>query len=226
MKIRLNNFQNDINLFDGLVTIIEIRNSKYYAKLIQSINDQINGYENNEIILLSENDELLQLEKEVMLVIDLYNIDFNSKKILTKIYSTIAANVKNAQNHEIKDILCKLRHCLDLELMELPFDFHLKEFVEIEDLLKIFSVKIEDLTCQTILERLELLIDIISTLNLAKILVIPNLKLYLDEKELVEIYKYSMYNELKLILIERNCESKLSYEQVMCIDENFDDYIY
>ena len=33
MKIRLNNFQNDINLFDGLVTIIEIRNSKYYAKL-------------------------------------------------------------------------------------------------------------------------------------------------------------------------------------------------
>ena len=74
MKIRLNNFQNDIDLFDGLVTIIEIHNSKYYAKLIQSINDKINGYENNEIILLSENDELLQLEKEVMLVIDLYKI--------------------------------------------------------------------------------------------------------------------------------------------------------
>lgn len=226
MKIRLNNFQNDIYLFDGTVTIIEIHNAKYFSKLIQNINDKINGYESDEIILLSENDELLKFEKETMLIIDFYNIDFNSKKILAKIYSNISENIKNKQSSEFEILLNNLRHYIDMELIDFPFDFELKETISIEDILKVFSLKIENLSYQTNLERIELLIDIISTLKLAKILILPNLKLYFDEKELIEIYKYSMYNEIKLVLLERVCESKLKYEQILCIDENFDDYMY
>lgn len=225
MKIRLNSFQNDINLFDGTISVIEIGNAKYYNKLIQNINDNINGYETNEILLLSDNDEMLKLEKEAMLVIDLYNIDFNSKKIISKIYSLIATNIRNKQTDELSEIISKLRHFIDLELIDLPFNFQLKDNIEMEEILKIFSVKIENMEYPTLIEKIELLIDIISTLQMCKILIIPNLKLYLDEKELIEIYKYSMYNEIKLVLIERNSTSKLQYEQTLHIDENFDDYI-
>lgn len=225
MKIRLNSFQNDINLFDGTISVIEIENAKYYNKLIQNINDNINGYETNEILLLSDNDEMLKLEKEAMLVIDIYNIDFNSKKIISKIYSLIATNIKNKQTDELSGIISKLRHFIDLELIDLPFNFQLKDNIEMEEILKIFSVKIENMEYPTLIEKIELLIDIISTLQMCKILIIPNLKLYLDEKELIEIYKYSMYNEIKLVLIERNSTSKLQYEQTLHIDENFDDYI-
>ena len=226
MKLRLNNFQNDISLFDGTISIIEIKNVKYYSKLIQSINDKINGYETDEIILLSDSDELLKFEKEVMMVIDLYNVDFNSKKIITKIYSSIANNIKGLQNNDFEEIIRKLRHYIDLELIEMPFEFQLKENIEIEEILKVFSIKLEPLSYQTVFEKLELLIDIISNLKLASILILPNLKLYLSTEELIEIYKYSMYNEIKLVLIERKNDSKLKYEQTLCIDENFDDYIY
>lgn len=226
MKIRLNSFQNDINLFDGTVSVIEIENAKYYNKLIQNINDNINGYETNEILLLSDNDEILKLEKEAMLVIDLYNIDFNSKKIISKIYSLIATNIKNKQTDELSEIISKLRHFIDLELIDLPFNFQLKDNIEIKEILKTFSVKIENTEYPTLIEKIELLIDIVSTLQICKIIIIPNLKLYLDAKELIEIYKYSMYNEIKLVLIERNSTSKLQYEQTLHIDANFDDYIY
>lgn len=226
MKIKLNGFQNDINLFDGTISIIEIENVKYYNKLIQSINEKINGYENEEIILLSDDEQILKFEKEVMLIIDLYNIEFNSKKIIGKIYDLVASNLKNKQSDEFIEIVNKLRHYVDLELMDLPFNFQIKENIEMEEILKLFSVKIESLEYTTLIEKIELLIDLVSNLNLAKILVIPNLKLYLDEKEMIEIYKYSMYNEVKLVLIERNCSSKLQYEQILHIDENFDDYIY
>ncbi len=226
MKIRLNSFQNDIDLFDGTVSVIEIENTKYYNKLIQNINDNINGYETNEILLLSDENEILKLEKEAILVIDPYNIDFNSKKIISKIYSLIATNLKNKQTDELSQITMKLRHFIDLELMDLPFNFQIKENIEIEEILKMFSVKIENSEYPTLIEKIELFIDIISTLQMYKILIIPNLKLYLDEKELIEIYKYSMYNEIKLVLIERNSTSKLQYEQTLHIDESFDDYIY
>ena len=54
-------------------------------------------------------------------------------------------------------------------------------------------------------------------------MVIPNLKLYLSEEELIELYKYSLYNEIKLFLIEKDYTGKLKYEKILLIDENFDD---
>ena len=72
---------------------------------------------------------------------------------------------------------------------------------------------------------MEILIDIISTLKIAKILVVPNLKMYLSDEELVELYKYSMYNNVKLFLIERKQTEKLKYEKIIYVDENFDEEI-
>ena len=47
--------------------------------------------------------------------------------------------------------------------------------------------------------------------------------MYLDDEELVELYKYSLYNEINLLLIEKDIYNRLQYEKVMLIDENFDD---
>lgn len=226
MKLRISNFQNDINLFDGIVSIVEIHNVKYFSKFIQNLNDAINGLESNEIILLSDDNKRLKLEREALLLIDLYNIDFNSKKIISKIYEFVSNNIKNSQDEKILNHLNVLRHYIDLELTDLPFEFQMKEVLNVEEILKLFSVKIDCMNYQTVFEKLQLLIELMANLKLASILIIPNLKQFLTEEELVEIYKYSMYNEMRLVLIERKCDQKLQYEQIMCIDENFDDYIY
>ena len=56
-------------------------------------------------------------------------------------------------------------------------------------------------------------------------MIIPNLKLFLNSEELVELYKYSLYNNINLISIERNLTEKLEYEKHFIIDENFNDFI-
>ena len=96
--------------------------------------------------------------------------------------------------------------------------------LEISDLLKIFKVKI-DVSCYcTIMEKIEFIINVLSTLKIANILVIPNLKTYLNEEELVELYKYSVYNNINLLVVENSTsEKKLKYEVKNIIDENFDE---
>ena len=64
-------------------------------------------------------------------------------------------------------------------------------------LLKLFNLKINNLNYTNILERIEMLIDLLFVLNISQILAIPNLKKYLLE-ELVELYKYSLYNNIKI----------------------------
>ena len=88
----------------------------------------------------------------------------------------------------------------------------MKRELEISEILKLYNLKIDP-------------INIISTLQIAKILVLPNLKTYLSEDELVALYKYSLYNNVKLLLIERYNTKKLEYEKTMLIDETFDEEI-
>ena len=185
----------------------------------------MNGIETNEVFLLGDEEEELKINKECYLLLDLFNIDYNSKKVLTKIYDYIEDNVKNNQDYEVERLVLKIRNYLIQEINELPFEFTMKSELEITEILKLFSLKIDDENYQTILEKVEILIDILSTLEISKILIIPNLKLYLNNNELVELYKYSLYNNIKLILIEREDYCKLKYERVITIDENFYDYI-
>ena len=53
---------------------------------------------------------------------------------------------------------------------------------------KLYNLKIDSENYISVLERIELLIDIISTMKIADILIIPNLKLFLDDKDLMSIF--------------------------------------
>ena len=160
-----------------------------------------------------------------MIVLDIFNIDYNSRKVLNKIYDIIAENIEKNQDYEVEKMVMQLRNYIIQEINELPFEFVMKSELEIPEILKLYNLKIDDVNYTSILEKVEILIDIISTLKVADILIIPNLKLFLSSEELVELYKYSLYNNVKLLLIERNNEEQLKYEKNIIIDENFCDFI-
>lgn len=225
MKLKINGFDNEIIFNDENINILEIKDSKCFTHIIKILNEKINGIESNEIFLLDNNENELNMGKEMYMIFDLFNIDYNSKKIISKIYEIISENIKKNQDYEIENETIKLRNYIIQEINELPFEFVMKRELEISEILKLYNLKIDPINYASILERAELLIDIISTLQIAKILVLPNLKTYLSEDELVALYKYSLYNNVKLLLIERYNTKKLEYEKTMLIDETFDEEI-
>ena len=225
MKLKINGFDNEIIFNDENINILEIKDSKCFTHIIEILNEKINGIESNEIFLLDNNENELNMGKEMYMIFDLFNIDYNSKKIISKIYEIISENIKKNQDYEIENETIKLRNYIIQEINELPFEFVMKRELEISEILKLYNLKIDPINYASILERAELLIDIISTLQIAKILVLPNLKTYLSEDELVALYKYSLYNNVKLLLIERYNTKKLEYEKTMLIDETFDEEI-
>ena len=226
MKLKINGFENEIIFNEENINILQIEDTKCFTHIIQCLNDKINGIETDEIFLLDDNEQEIKLKKEVLLILDVFNIEYNSKKILDKIYEKISDNIKISEKYEIEEMTFKLRNLIIEEINELPFEFIMKSELEISDLLKLYGLKIDSSMYTDVLEKIEILIDLISTLKIANILIIPNLKLFLKEEELVELYKYSLYNNIKLLLIERkSINKKLNYEKIMYIDENFDEII-
>ncbi len=225
MILKINGFENIIKFDDESVKVINISNPKLFSNIIETINEQINGIDSDDVLLLDDNNDILCMDKEMYILSDLFNIDYNSKKILNGLYNLISKNIEGEQNFELENLVLKIRNYLISEINELPVEITMKQELEITEILKMFSVKIDNSTYISVFERVELVINLLSTLKIANILVIPNLKQFLTEKELVEVYKYSLYNNINLLLIERNSSNKLKYEENFYIDNNFDDYI-
>lgn len=215
--------ENKIIFEEGKINVLEIYNKKFFRKMIEILNGEKEA-EDNEIVLL-DNEKRADLKKNVFVLTDLFNIDFNSKKIITKIYNELIENIKKRQDDELENLTIKLRNYLIEEINELPFEFNINSELEINDLLKVFNLKIDTTCYTTIVEKIEFIINIIANLKIANILVIPNLKVYLDKEEIIEIYKYSLYNNIKLLVLENSSNENIeNYEIKNIIDKEFDEF--
>lgn len=215
--------ENKFTFEEGKINVLEIYNKKFFRRMIEILNGEEEA-ENNEIVLL-DNEKRVELKKNVLVFTDLFNIDFNSKKIITKIYNELIESIKKRQDDELENLTIKLRNYLIEEINELPFEFNINSEMEINDLLKAFNLKIDTTCYTTIVEKIEFIINIIANLKMATILVIPNLKVYLEKEEIIEIYKYSLYNNIKLLILENSSNEKIeNYEIKNIIDKEFDEF--
>ena len=224
MKLKIIGFENEIE-FKNNINVLIIIDRKCFSHIIECLNNKNQGIEDNEIYLLDDENNELNMEKNMLIVFDLFNLEYNSKKFLNKIYEIISNNIKLKNDFIIEELIFKLRNYLIEEINELPFEFLMKEEIDVLDILKLFSLKIDSKNYTSILERAELIIDMLTIVQPNTLLVIPNLKLYLSDEEIIELYKYSLYNNINLLVIEQNFTKKLEYENILIIDENFNETV-
>ncbi len=226
MKLKINGFTNELEFYEGKVNILAINDTKCFTNIIQKLNNKIEDIDDsNDIFLLDKDNKELKIQKEMCMILDLFNIEYNSKKILNKLYDVISKDIENSGDIKLQSLFVEIRKCIIDEINEFPFEFTMSDDIDISKMLKLYDLKIDNLAYNSILEKIEFLIDLNSTLEIFSIIVIPNLKIYLSKQELIELYKYSLYNNIKLLLIEKSVDEKLEYENILVINENFDDYI-
>lgn len=68
-----------IVIVENRANVLVVENPMIFRKIIEDVLNQINGFDGE--LVLSTDDKLLALSKNIELVIDPFNIDLNSKKI-------------------------------------------------------------------------------------------------------------------------------------------------
>ena len=113
MILSLFGFENKINFKEDKVNILEVYNKKLFCTIINFLNNQCNDEEDedNQIVLL-DGDNRKSIRQNVYILSDLFNIDFESKKIMNRIYNLIEQNIKNRQDFELEELSLKLRNFL------------------------------------------------------------------------------------------------------------------
>lgn len=197
MKIKIKGFENELKLnADDKCYSIQIENKKLYQSILSEC---MNEDDEKQLILIDNKENCCEIEKHILFISDPYNEEVNNKKILTKIYEMISKSInENIElTTKIDTNLYKIREIIINEANELPIEFEALDDIKTTDILNLFKLKIDTKSYITIVDRINLMIEIMSITKSDLILCFFNLKSILEKEQILEIEKYALYVSVK-----------------------------
>ena len=168
---------------------------------------------------LSEGEKILPLSKAAEIVWNPFSIDINNKKILGKLFQELKNISIEDQYTEICELNSKIVQYLDDLNLKIPYpiQFHLE--LDVLDIYKVYGVQL-DTAGIGMFERLLQYVKILKLLCGVQLLVFVNVKNYLSEIQVKELYKTAFYYKMNLLLVEAHQGKSLECEKNQLIDED------
>lgn len=218
MMIKTTFIEKKIELSYDYVRCIEIENKSYFYRLIDSLNKVSNGEILDELSL----DEMKQ--NNIILILDYLNLSENFKRISNDIQKLIKEKMDEVDYDELNRRYKKVINIWKRVISKIEIPISVGEDMDIDKLIKMLNVRIN--FSDNLLNNLLLLIDINRELGNEKVLVFVNLKQYLTKEELQELYKYSIYNQQIIMLIDSQSYGVSNKnEKKILIDDTLEEYM-
>lgn len=208
----------EIELKENITSVVVIEDGALRLSLLNELYMQQEGKEGN--WMLVENEKTYELSKCVELILEPFSLQLNNKKMKTKLYQDIkeiANDCLGVQGLELHAHICNYLEVL-LEKIDYPVKY--KNEWNLLEILKSYSVEIEE-NYDDVCEKLFDYIKLMSQVCGVKLFITVNLKQYLSENQLTELYKLVRYSKIQLVLIEFNMgHPKLEDEDIYILDQD------
>lgn len=214
-------FSHPICIKEDKINVIQIENKNVFRKFVQEFYLQVNQVEQGNF-LITENKKEISLSKNVFLITDIFAINLNQKKVLTKLYEHLGKMALSSDYYmKTQEVLNNVQEFLISIADEEDVPLSYVDKIDVIDLFKISKMKID----HTHMELLETIIDYINVVceyMEPKCMVFVNLKLFFGQAELELIYHHAIYKKVYLLLIESiETEKKSEIEQILILDQDF-----
>lgn len=221
MKITISYLENNVEITNDFINVLEIENKKVFFRLINDLNQICNGNVIEEIKAFSDNKEI-SITNKVNVISDYFNIDFS--KYMLSINKLINENLKGSSDKSLLLLYKKLIQKYNSIISTVDLPIMVNNDATIESLTKLLKLKI--IYKNSIIENLFSIIELERSLKYSKFIVLVNLKQYLDDTELKELYKYSIYNNVNIILVDSQCYGcSHDFEKKLIVDDNLVEFM-
>lgn len=204
-------FKIDFALSNNYIFVVE--NAKEYRKVCLEFFNEFNGTMESEFVL-SENSNILQMSKNILLFWDYFSLDINNRKILNEINSLI---LEKLQAYDFAEKMCQINKLIleinDKILEDFDFKIVYDEEFGTDKLIKISSYKISE--SNGFLEKILAYIKIYSSLKPVKMIVFLGLAQFLSKDEIETLAKNIEYLGLGLLLVERSDYKLDSFQRIL-----------
>jgi len=143
----------------------------------------------------------------------------NSKKILGSALKDIEASICENYFDKFQEINTDILNLLDQAILDLPYDISFDCIKDIKDVIKICDITFQEKQL-SLLEKITDYIKLESKILKLKCIIFVNLHRFLDDDEIMLLYKEAFYQKVQLIMIESHEITKKSCERVHIIDRS------
>ncbi len=199
------------------VQVVTIENKEYFSEFLQNLYNQSQGMEGK--IILSEGEKTLPLSKYAEIIWNPFSVDINNKKILGKLYHELKDISSEEQYREICELNSEIVRYLDELSLKVSYPIQFQLEMDVLDLYKMYGVQLEK-EGQNIFEILLEYMKIVEFLCGIHLIIFVNVKNYLSEMQLQELYKTAFYYKINLLLIEAHQSKCLKSENNQLIDKD------
>lgn len=205
-------------LDESHVLSVVVENQTLFRSIICDIHEQING--SSGAFVLSENFTPLDIRKNVDLITSFIPFEINQKEIINKLYIVLKNKAVDGENFQrtqelysyISKYLFALSAASDDDLI---FDYP----DDINGILKAFNVRLNDRE-MTLPEKIMEYMLISEKLKRTKLFVTVNMRSFISDKKIEQLFKSIVLHKINLICIENKEYPRLDTEKVIIIDED------
>lgn len=224
MKINVNYIENELIVEDNKILNIEIYNKKFFYRFIKDLNLIENGNTIEEIIAFNKQNEEITLTNKIEILSNFLDFDLYNKKYSSDFQKYI---VKNSEEKNIDKIVKEYSKVYDsisniVNLIDIPIT--IKNDFDFESIIKSFKFEVNFF--DNLLNNLIDLLEVKLNLSKEKIYVFINLKSYLSNEDLLELYKYIFVKNINSIFIDTNKYDDLNDNvNKIIIDTDLDEFV-
>ena len=197
MKLANSKFFETLDFEKGSQTLV-VENVELLRTIILQLKFQINNKIGD--FILSDNDAILDISKNILLITDVFEISGLSKQLKNKLQQYVESSYDNdALFQDVYDKLIEFGNDL---INSVPYPLCFSQSLTKIDIIKMLDIQLEH-NYSSLLEELIDYIDIFSQIIKTKLFVFVSLRSFLTDEEFNNFMKIMDYKGIRVLLIER-----------------------
>ncbi len=204
-----------IELLENKTAVLIIENQRLYANMIFELISQLDG--NDVSFVLSRNNAMVNIAKEAELIIDPFNMDINQRKIITKLHNMLCTIATGEDNYtKTMQIISTVQQYIEDIMIAVDYPLEYAQTIDASLIFKIADVKITD-NSDSLAEKIIDYITIMIDLFKVSCFIFVNIKSFVTDIELVELYQHFAYKKINVLLIENFMREERHDEEIIRI---------
>ena len=197
MKLANSKFFETLDFECGSQTLV-VENVELLRTIILQFKFQINNKIGD--FILSDNDAILEISKNILLITDVFEISGLSKQLKNKLQQYVESSYDNDDLYQ--DVYQKLIEFGNDLTNSSPYPLCFNQEISKFDIIKLLDIQFEH-NYSSLLEELIDYIDICSQIIKTKLFVFVSLRSFLTDEEFNNFMKIMDYKGIRVLLIER-----------------------
>lgn len=210
--------ENSLEIKSKTINTLVIEDTRYFSIFLKEL-IEATEIESDEFELI-EDYKTVDMTKYVEIIFDIFNLEANSANILKKMYSELEEDLNTQEVYtkkvELESIIANIT---DELIYRSRFSLKAGE-INYQNLFKAIEIEF-DYEKNSVLERLIEYIKVTSELLKTKVYIIVNLDSFISEEELVELEKFLLYNDIKVLGLQNTIRREVKpSENLRIVDKD------